>query len=246
MVQFWRGARRQLLVALLAVGSVIAVGQSPALGATPVARPDAYSTPAGTPLNVGSPGVLANDSDPDGHPLRVGMHGEPRYGSLSISTNGSFTYTPAAGFTGNDTFTYMAHDPDDAMGGTTVTITVGSGGGGGGQLPTLSVNNKSVTEGAAGTTRVAVFVIKRSGDTSGTSTVKYSTANGTATAGSDYTAIASKTLTFPAGVAVKKVKVKVVGDNVREANETFTLNLSSPTGATISDGTGVGTIVNDD
>ena len=243
MVQVWRCARRQLLLAVFAAGVVTAVGQSPALAAAPVARPDAYTTPAGTTLNVAAPGVLANDSDADGDPLTAGMPSGPGHGSLTLYTNGAFIYSPNAGFAGTDTFTYMAHDPYGGMTGTTVTITVG--GGGGGQLPTLSVNNKSVTEGAAGTTKNAVFVVKRSGSTAGSSTVKYATANGTATAGSDYTA-KSKTLTFAAGVSTMKVKVPVLGDNVREPNETFSLQLSSPTGATISDATGVATIVNDD
>ncbi|MEN3314264.1 MAG: hypothetical protein V7605_498, partial [Acidimicrobiaceae bacterium] len=112
--------------------------------------------------------------------------------------------------------------------------------------PALSVNDVSVTEGSAGVTKTAVFTVKRTGDTTGSSTVKYSTANGTATAGSDYTAITNKTITFAAGVTTMKVKVKVTGDNVKESNETFSVVLSSPTGATVADGTGVGTIVDND
>ncbi|HEX3393234.1 MAG TPA: Ig-like domain-containing protein [Acidimicrobiales bacterium] len=233
---------------LFAVALVVAVGQRPAFAAAPVTQPDAYSTPAGTTLKVAAPGVLANDTDPDGDPLTAGMPTNPSHGTLVVlSETGAFTYTPAAGFTGTDSFTYMAHDGTGGMTTGTVTITVGSGGGGGGGTsPALSVSNVSVTEGSDGVTKTAVFKVTRTGDTTGTSTVKYSTANGTATAGSDYTAINNKTLTFAAGVTVMKVKVKVTGDNVKEANETFSVVLSSPTGATISHGTGVGTIVDND
>ncbi|PRC51841.1 hypothetical protein C6A85_61995, partial [Mycobacterium sp. ITM-2017-0098] len=75
--------------------------------------------------------------------------------------------------------------------------------------------------------------------------VAYATSNGTATAGSDFTA-KSGTVTFAAGVTSQQISVAVVGDTVVESNETFTVTLSSPTGATIADGSAVGTITNDD
>ena len=90
----------------------------------PVANNDAYTTPQGTTLTVPAPGVLANDSDPDGDPLTAGMPTNPSNGTLNLSTNGGFTYTPNPGFTGVDSFTYMAHDPNGGMTTATVTITV--------------------------------------------------------------------------------------------------------------------------
>ncbi|MDQ1642555.1 MAG: large repetitive protein [Actinomycetota bacterium] len=111
--------------------------------------------------------------------------------------------------------------------------------------PALSVNDVSVSEGNSGT-KSATFTITRTGSTTGTSTVSYATANGTATAGSDYTAVGPTTLTFAAGETTKSVTVSVLGDAVVEPNETFSLLLSSPAGATVSDGTGVATITNDD
>jgi hypothetical protein len=55
------------------------------------------------------------------------------------------------------------------------------------------------------------------------------------------------TLTFPVGVTVRTVTVAVVGDRVRERNETFSVNLSNPSAnAYIGDGQGLGTIVDDD
>jgi len=77
-------------------------------------------------------------------------------------------------------------------------------------------------------------------------TVAYSTADGTATAGSDYTA-ANGTITFNANETSKQVTVNVNGDTAVEPTETFFVNLTNPTGgATIADNQGLGTITNDD
>ncbi|MBO9602852.1 MAG: hypothetical protein J7496_10140, partial [Novosphingobium sp.] len=76
--------------------------------------------------------------------------------------------------------------------------------------------------------------------------VNYATSNGTATAGSDYTA-KSGTLTFTAAQTSKTITVSTTQDTTSEANETLNVTLSSPTSpATIADATGVGTIVDDD
>ena len=75
--------------------------------------------------------------------------------------------------------------------------------------------------------------------------MNYSTANGTATAGSDYSALTG-TITFAAGETTKTITIPVTGDTAVEANETFTVTLASPSGATIADGSATGTIVNND
>jgi glucose/arabinose dehydrogenase len=108
----------------------------------------------------------------------------------------------------------------------------------------LSVNDVSVTEGHSGTT-AASFTVTLSGASSQTVSASYSTANGTATSGSDYVATAG-TVTFPSGSTSQPVVVNVNGDTTVEGNETFLVNLSSPTNATLTDGQGVGTINNDD
>ncbi|MBK5963204.1 hypothetical protein CCR95_03640 [Thiocystis minor] len=110
---------------------------------------------------------------------------------------------------------------------------------------TLRIADVSKAEGHSGTT-TANFTVTLSPVSTGTITVKYATANnGSASAGSDYTT-ASGTLTFTAGQTSKTVAVNVIGDNVKEANETFVVNLSAPTGATLADGQGLGTLLNDD
>ncbi|HEV2814905.1 MAG TPA: Calx-beta domain-containing protein [Solirubrobacteraceae bacterium] len=111
-------------------------------------------------------------------------------------------------------------------------------------VPSISISNVNVAEGDSGT-RNATFNVTLSSPTSQTVTVAYATANGTATAGTDYTTT-NGTLTFSPGELVETINVPVLGNTVEEADETFNVNLSSPTNATIADNQGVGTIENDD
>ena len=111
-------------------------------------------------------------------------------------------------------------------------------------LPSISINDISITEGNSGT-RAATFTLSLSAAASSPVSVSYATANGTASAGSDYLA-ATGTVTLAAGVTSQSFSITINGDTAVEADETFSVNLSSPTGATIADGQGVGTIVNDD
>jgi hypothetical protein len=108
----------------------------------------------------------------------------------------------------------------------------------------MAINDVSQAEGNAGTSN-AIFTVTLSAPSPGGVTVQYATANGTATAGSDYTTTAG-TLTFNVGETSKPIAVPILGDLVIEANETFVVNLSAAVGATIADAQGVGTIVNDD
>src|SRR5262249_53359772 len=78
-------------------------------------------------------------------------------------------------------------------------------------------------------------------------TVDYKTADGTATAGSDYVAIDTQTLSFNTNDTSQTVSVTINGDTTYEPDETFFVNLSNATnGAVITDSQGVGTITNDD
>jgi hypothetical protein len=85
----------------------------------PSAVDDRYTTTFGQPLVVGAPGVLSNDRDPDGDTLHASVVSGPASGSLTFAADGSFTYTPNAGFVGNDSFTYSA---DDGAGGSSVAV----------------------------------------------------------------------------------------------------------------------------
>jgi hypothetical protein len=110
--------------------------------------------------------------------------------------------------------------------------------------PTLAISDVRTWEGNSGTTAL-VFTVSLSAPSSQAVSVNYGTADGTATAGSDYQAT-SGTLTIAAGQTTGTITVLVNGDRLAEANETFAVNLSTPTNATIADGQGVGTIVDDE
>lgn len=110
--------------------------------------------------------------------------------------------------------------------------------------PSITINDVSVTEGNQGTQFVS-FLVRLSAVSAQQVTVNYSTADGTATAGSDYEA-ASGTLTFPPSTLSRKVSIQITGDTIFEGDETVFVNLGSATNATIADGQGVLTILNDE
>ena len=90
----------------------------------------------------------------------------------------------------------------------------------------------------------AVFTVSLSPPSSQVVTVEYTTEDGTADAGDDYTTIA-ETLTFSPGQTTKIIRVPVVVDSTQESSETFTVELSTPMGTTLADSTGLGTITAD-
>ncbi|GAA1713300.1 hypothetical protein GCM10009809_06800 [Isoptericola hypogeus] len=95
--------------------------------AAPVGAADAYGTVEDEPLTVQAPGLLANDTDVDGDDLTATGLTQPADGEVTLEADGSFTYTPASGFAGTDTFTYTASDGTATSAATTVTITVEEG-----------------------------------------------------------------------------------------------------------------------
>ena len=108
--------------------------------------------------------------------------------------------------------------------------------------PPLNVADARVEEGADATLD---FVVTLSRAASGAVTVDYATADGSATAGADYTT-ASGTLTFASGTTEQRVSVPVLDDAVDDGGETLTLTLSNASGAWVEDGTATGTIENTD
>lgn len=111
--------------------------------------------------------------------------------------------------------------------------------------PRLTIADVGGNEGNRGTSSVR-FVVTLSAASTQPVTVQYSTANDTATAGQDYTAQTSKTLTFEPGDTTESFPIEITGDTTDEPNEKFFVNLNNPTNATIGDGQAVGTIVDDD
>jgi hypothetical protein len=141
----------------------------------------------------------------------------------------------------DETFTMNLSNPTNATiadGQGTGTITDND------PLPFLFAGDCVADEGDAGSTPCS-FTVLLAPASGRTVSVGYATADGTATAGSDYTA-AGGVLTFPAGITQQPVNVAVLGDGAVEADEEFALNLAGPSNASVSDGQGVGTILDDD
>jgi subtilisin family serine protease len=115
-------------------------------------------------------------------------------------------------------------------------------------FPEIRINDVSLAEGQKGTTNFT-FTVSLSFAYSAPVTVSWNTANGTATAGNgnngDYRA-GSGTLTFSPGQTSQTITIKVTGEKKAEPDETFFVNLFGATNAIIADGSGTGTIRNDD
>ena len=179
--------------------------------------------------------------------------------AIEVSTDGGTTWTPstsatiAAGATSvlvrtainNDTldenaesFTLTATRTAGTTTNTTVTGTATINDND--PPPTISINDVTVNEGAG----TATFTVSLNTASGLPVSVNYSMANGTAGA-ADYTA-GSGTLNFAAGVTTQTIVVPILEDTLDEVNETFTVNLASPTNATIADGSGIGTITDND
>jgi len=163
----------------------------------------------------------------------------------AVASNGTLTFTPAAGATGIAHVTVQLHDNGgianggvDTSAAQTFTITVQSAG-----PPKLSISDSSVIEGNTGLTPM-VFTVTLSSAAALPVTVNYQTLSGTA-GSRDYQST-SGTLTFAPGETSKTITVMVVGDLVKENNETFSVRLSAATNATILKADGIGTIIDDD
>ncbi len=168
-------------------------------------------------------------------------------GAVDVTTdgsgNGSFGPTVLAIPAGQPVITATATNP---AGHTSEFSSCVTAAGGPPPLPTLSINSVSNNEGNAGNTPFT-FTVTLSAASATPVTVSYATADGSATtAGSDYLP-ASGVLTFlPGGSLSQTIPVSVVGDLAVESNETFTVTLSAPSGATLGTAQGTGTILNDD
>jgi hypothetical protein len=164
-------------------------------------------------------------------------------GTVDAASYGGAATISLAGLTAGATYYVVADGaPADVfgMGGYRLSAQFG----GAVAQPSVSIGDVALAEGNSGATQFS-FTISLSAASTSTVTVPYATANGTATAGSDYTA-ASGTVTFAPGETQKTVVVEVLGDTTLEGSETFFVNLGAPTNATLGDGQGQGTIQNDE
>jgi hypothetical protein len=163
----------------------------------------------------------------------------------AIDPSGKLTYTPAANTSGTATFSVVATDSGSGIAPNinqsspiTFTITVNGGG---------SLQFSNTTYGVSENAGPAVLTITRTGGSSGLATVQIASSDGTAIAGSDYTAL-SQTVTFNDGETTKNVNLPIIDDLLNEPDETVNLTLSNVTGSGQlgTPATAVLTIMNDD
>lgn len=133
----------------LSLDNVVVNSPSAAASSAPVADADFYATPPGTQLVIAAGGVLANDTDPGNAPLTAILASGTTHGNISLNADGSFTYTPQSGFTGQDSFTYRASNGTLSSNLVTVFINV--------TLTTLM--NGSFEEGTMGWTASGSYVV---------------------------------------------------------------------------------------
>lgn len=157
--------------------------------------------------------------------------------SCATDANGQVTFTYVGATAGQDTITACFDDQGTQRCATVRKTWVN---------PSVSINDVTVTEGDAGTV-AATFTLTLSSPAGPAGvTVLASTANNTAVAPGDYQTRTNVPVSFAPGQSTQTFTVQVVGDVVDEPNETYFVNLSAPTNATIGDGQGVGTIIDDD
>ncbi len=205
----------------------------------PVAVDDVYAGTPGQVLEVPAPGVLANDRDPNGLEIRARLISGPTSGELEFQPEGGFRFTPPAEADEiSAQFTYVVRNEREVESEpATVTINLT-------RRPRIRIADAQIVEGNSGTTELSLPV-RLSFATSEIVRVSFTTMDGSATAGSDYTPV-SGTLLFPADTLQADIPLEILGDSDIEADERFQLQLSDPQNALIDQGVAVITILNDD
>ncbi len=181
-----------------------------------------------------------------GNPAHGGAATLPLPDAAFSATNGTMFPTTNSFSSGLSTSTFTSTNSSNGSACATVdnqqtcaTITV--------TAPSFSVNDVTMAEGNGGPGSTSfIFTITKTGATALNSSVDYETVDGTAVSPTDFAAIPVTNVTFLPSETTKQVTVFVNGELAVEPDETFTLQLSNASGATIGDATGLGTIQNDD
>lgn len=212
----------------------------------PVGINDTYSTNEDVALTVPAPGVLGNDTDAEADPMTAILVTGPASGTLTLNSNGSFTYTPVANFNGPVTFTYMPNDGLANGNVTTVTINVIPVN----DTPVASADAYAATEDVP-LTQPAPGVLANDSDVEGPLTAVLTTgpANGTLTLNGDgsftytpnanfngtdsftYQASDGSAMSAPATVTISVAAVNdapVAANDAYGTNQNTTLNVAAP------------------
>ena len=201
-------------------------------------RPSSAVTTITVSAAAGTNAVAGDFSISSNTTLSIAAGATSSTGTVTVSANDNTTDEPNKSVTisGSATNTQGINDPANL----TLTITDDD------PEPSLSINSLSVTEGDTGTANL-VFTVTLNTASGKEVTVNYADAGtGTATSGTDYTALSSGTLTFTAGDTSEQITVTVSGDNLDENDETVLITLSGASNASIATATGTGTITDDD
>ncbi|MGH2757751.1 MAG: Calx-beta domain-containing protein, partial [Actinomycetota bacterium] len=194
------------------------------------------STGNATVNYTSSPGTATSPSD------YASTAGTLIFTAGETSENISVPITNDSATESDETFTVTLSSPNGAALGSPSASTVTIADDDAPQVIALSSATTSVTESGG----PLILTVTRSGGTTGVATVNYATSNGSASAGSDYTNT-SDTLIFTAGETSENISVPITNDTATESNETFTVTLSSPTGASLgTPSSSTVTIVDDD
>jgi uncharacterized repeat protein (TIGR01451 family) len=262
-------ARNYYTANTLPDGSIIFAGGDGYLASTEIYDPTRTKAPPALSVsdasvvegNSGSTNLIFNVtlSSPMGIPVSVNFNtgsASAVAGSDFVGTNGTLLFPPGVtnqtitvtvladvDYEGDETFPLALYNPSNAVldlahatgTGTIINDDV---------PPTIAISPASRYEGNVGTTNI-VLNVSLSGASYQTITVNYATVDGTATAGSDYVAT-NGVLTFSPETTNQTVSVIINGDLQVEPNETFTVQLSNPTNATIATASATATILDDD
>jgi hypothetical protein len=212
------------------------------------ASPNPATTDEDTPVQITLVGTDADDNnliytitDAPDHGNLTGQSATPNCAPVGTCTL-LVTYTPAANYNGADFFKFKVNDGTANSNEVTVNINVNA-------VADLSVSDAAAAEGNSGTTAFTFTVTLDSPAPAGGVTFNASTYDGAtdpANSGSDYEGFSLQPHSIPEGQTSTTVTVQVNGDTTQEPNETFVVSISNPTNATIQDGEGQGTILNDD
>jgi len=218
------------------------VKRNPWTGALPYNMPPCVNAGSDQMIQIPATATLTGGATDDGDP-----NGALTTTWSQVSGPGAVTFgnanalTTTANFDAPGTYVLRLTANDGELQKSDEVTVVAQGG-----SPTLSINDVNINEGDSGTSD-AVFTVSLSNANGQTVTVDYQIIDGTATPGDDYVANPSSgTLTFN-GATTQTITATINGDaNDEPPNETFFVNLSNATNATIVDHQGVGTIINDD